>query len=286
MPEIWTVQKVLTWTNDYFTRHKVPEPRLSAELLLAHILGVKRIDLYLQFERILSREELARYREAIRRRVRMEPVQYIIGEQEFMGLSFRVTPAVLIPRPETEQLVEQVLADFPDETSQLRVLDVGTGSGAIAISLARFRPRWQVLGIDVSTEALNIARENARRLNVPNVQFQEADATDFSVPSTERFQVIVANPPYVSQQDYQALHPQVREYEPPRALLAGEDGLDFYRQFLPRCPHLLETKGRIYLEIGYDQSSAVRKLLNQFNFPKVDIFRDYQNIERIVRIIF
>ncbi len=284
MPDIWTVQKVLTWTTEHFTRHQVPEPRLSAELLLAHILHLRRIDLYLQFERILTPEELSRYKQVILRRVRMEPVQYITGEQEFMGLTFRVTPAVLIPRPETELLVEQVLREFPEKNESIPVLDVGTGSGAIALSLAHFRPRWQILAIDSSAAALEVAQTNARQLQLSNVRFLHADALQFTVPPEKRFSLIVSNPPYVSRQDFQKLHPQVREYEPREALLAGEEGMDFYRQFLPRLPELLTPGGRIYLEMGYDQKEKLVKLLNQLNFPKVQFTRDYRNIDRIVRI--
>lgn len=283
MPDVWTVQKVLQWTIRHFTEKSVPEPRLGAELLLAHVLDCQRIDLYLQFDRILTKTELAAYREAIKRRSRFEPVQYIIGEQEFMGLTFRVTPDVLIPRPETELLVDQIMADFRDRKEvPLRVLDVGCGSGVIGVSLAHFAPAWQVTAIDISEKALAVARGNADRLKTANISFRQADALQFR--ADDRFDLIAANPPYVAEKERETLHAQVKNYEPAEALFAGPDGFAFLNGFLPRLTELLAPGGCAYLEIGYDQSEKINKLFHRSGINNVRFIQDFQGINRIVQV--
>lgn len=285
MEKPWTIKEILERTVSFFEEKNVPEPRLSAELLLSHALKCKRLDLYLQFERFLTATELADFREMVRRRAKQEPVQYITGEQEFMGFTFRVTPAVLIPRPETELLVEAVLKEIQsrEEKQEISLLEVGTGSGAIAISLAKLCPHCRITAIDVSSEAIEIATENARRLEVTFIRFFVRDARDFTPDPPDGFDLIVSNPPYVSEPEWQRLHPQVKDYEPSRALLAGPDGLDFYRAFLPRTSSLLTKTGSLFMEIGFDQKENVFNLLKQAGFRKIEFIPDYQKIERIVK---
>jgi len=286
MQKPWTIKAILDRTVSFFEEKKVPESRLSAELLLSHALKSKRLDLYLQFERFLTPAELAGFREMVRRRAKFEPVQYITGEQEFMGLTFRVTPAVLIPRPETELLVEAVLKEIQslkEEGKDVFVLDVGTGSGAIAISLAKLCPDCRITAIDISPEAIEIAAGNARRLEATSVKFQVQDARHFTPEQPDGFDIIVSNPPYVSETEWQQLHPQVKDYEPSRALLAGPEGLDFYREFIPRVPSLLQKTGCLFMEIGFDQRENVFILLRQAGFNKIEFIQDYQKIERIVK---
>jgi release factor glutamine methyltransferase len=284
MQEIWTIQRILNWTLDYFQKHLVPDPRLSAELLLAGVLKLKRLELYLQFERILTPNELSIYRDYIQRRIKYEPVQYILGEQDFMGLTFSVNPEVLIPRPETELLVETVLAAVKQiNISSLKIVDIGTGSGSIAISLAHYCPLAKIIAVDNSQMAIQVAQENARKIGTTNVSFFHADIETISLKTFGKADIIVSNPPYVSNQQYENLHPQVKNYEPALALMAGVDGLDFYRKILPRLPEMLKKEGWSFLEIGYDQKEEIQKLLINHHFKNISFIKDYQNIHRIVK---
>jgi release factor glutamine methyltransferase len=286
MQEIWTIQKVLNWTVEYFQNRQVPDARLSAELLLSWILHLKRMDLYLQFERILTPAELAQFKELIQRRSRYEPVQYILGEQEFMGLTFTITPAVLIPRPETELLIEAALNEIQSRNNHhLNILDVGTGSGAIAISLAHFCGKCSVTANDISSPALELARKNAENLGTDNVKFILAEAMKLPGLLHDKFHIIVSNPPYVSENHYLELHPQIRNYEPRDALWGGKDGLDFYRSFIPAVPELLVKDGTLFLEIGYDQKDEIYKMLSDLPAKHIDFIRDYQKIDRIVKAV-
>jgi release factor glutamine methyltransferase len=284
MPEIWTTKKALNWTLAYFKKHQVPEARLSAELLLAKVLNLKRLDLYLQFDRILTPGELKAYRQYIQRRICHEPVQYIIGEQEFMGLKFIVTPDVLIPRPETELLVEQAIDEmklFPEK--KFKVLDVGTGSGIIGISVAHFCSNTTVTAVDISREALEIARENAHQIAVNNITFINKDIFQVDKQQVKRFDVILTNPPYVGESEKYELHDQVSKYEPPQALYAGKEGMDFIYRFIPLCPDLLSRNGMLILEFGYNQKDKTLALLEKNQFKKIEFIQDYSKIPRIVK---
>ena len=284
MQETWTIQGVLNWTIEHFGKKQVPDARLSAELLLAHVLHCKRLDLYLQFERILTSSELAQFRSMIKRRVKYEPVQYILGEHDFMGLTYKLTPAVLIPRPETELLVEEVLRDVQsDNRKKIRVLDVGTGSGVIAISIAGFCSNCAVTAVDISSQAIEVARGNAARLSVENVEFHIRDAKKMDAGTFGKFEIIVANPPYIAETQRQNLHPQVRDYEPLEALFAGAEGMDFYKAFIPVLPQILEKDGVIYMEIGFDQKEKILALLRENKFKQIKFIQDYQKINRIVK---
>lgn len=279
--EIWTVQKVLNWTVAYFTSKQIPEPRLSAELLLAQALDCKRIELYLQFERTLSPRELAAYRAGIQRRAQREPVQYILGMSEFMGLPFKVTPAVLIPRPDTEVLVDCAIEYLKRAGIPVpRILDVGAGSGCIAVSLAKSFPAAEVWAVEKSPPALQIARENAAANGV-EIRFWETNFfADF--PGREaQFHLLVTNPPYVADSDWETLQPEVRRFEPAEALRGGPDGLAFYRQLAPLLPEMLAPGAAAMLETGYNQARAVAALLEEQQLA-TEIRKDYQQIERVV----
>jgi len=285
MQDIWTIQKILSWTQEYFNKHRVPESRLSAELLLAHLLMIKRLDLYLQFERILTPDELNQYRGYIQRRVKFEPVQYITGQQDFMGLSFKVTSDTLIPRPETELLVENTLKDLEKLTiDEPRVLDVGTGCGAIAISIAYFCKSCHVTALDFSEKALQVARENAEKMDLQNINFIHGDGNLLHPNENERYHLVVSNPPYISEKDYQVLHPQIKDYEPREALLAGPEGTEFYEQFIATLHRILHSKGLVLLEVGYDQLENVKEIFKKQGFTNFQSISDYQNIPRIIRV--
>ena len=254
-----------------------PSAGRDAEFLLLRQLGLSRADVLAYPERVLDAEDEVLYWQRIERRATDEPVQYITGEQEFYGLLLQVTPDVLIPRPETEHLVEAVLARLPHDRPA-RVLDVGTGSGAIALAIARHLPVARVTASDLSSGALAVARRNAKTHGLSDrIQFVESDL--LSALGEERFNCIVSNPPYVPETDRASLHPQVRDYEPEGALFAGPDGLDVYRRLIPVAWEALFPGGLLALEIGYGQRQAIADLLR--DWEEVSFEDDLQGIPRV-----
>jgi release factor glutamine methyltransferase len=241
--------------------------------------------LYLQFERILTANELAAYRKSVQRRAKFEPVQYITGEHEFMGLTFRVTPDTLIPRPETEILVEIALKELKSfSDSQPVVLDVGTGSGAIAVSIAYECAACRMIAVDSSEAALKVAQENSDLNGISNITFMLADGLSFDSKETEKYHLVLANPPYISEKDYNQLHPQVRDYEPKQALYAGKSGTEFYQEFIPRVSEKLHPGGVLLMEIGYDQQDIISQIVRESGFDKFAFIPDYQQKDRILRV--
>lgn len=252
-----------------------PTARRDAELLLLRALGQDRAWLLAHPEAALTPEQAQQYESWIARRARHEPVQYILGEQEFFGLAMRVTPAVLIPRPETEHLVEALLSRVPPDIP-LRICDVGTGSGAIAVALAAALPRAQVTALDLSTAALEVARENALRHGVADrLRLLESDL--LSAVRGEQFDAVVSNPPYVAEAE--ALEPQVRDYEPHAALYAGETGLEVYRQLIPEAHNALVPGAWLMLEIGHGQREELAEWLAAWD--GVEFVNDLAGIPRV-----
>ncbi len=283
MAETWTIKKILNWTTDYFTSKNISEPRLSAELLLADVLNCKRIELYVQFERILSADERTAYRVFVQRRAQREPVQYILGETEFMGFPFKVSPAVLIPRPDTELLVDCVINYLKtNDLNTSKILDIGTGSGCIAISLAKYFSEAEVYAIEKSPDAIAIARENAAQNDV-TIHFIEDDFFTYVANSSGKFDfdILVSNPPYISEADWPGLQAEVQNFEPKVALFGGKDGMDFYNRLIPVAKNVLASNGTVFLETGYDQAEKVAALLTNEKFTS-EIHKDYQQIERVV----
>jgi release factor glutamine methyltransferase len=251
----------------------------DAALLLRHALGISHAAQLADPKRRLTPAQQAAFDALVQRRLANEPIQYITGEQEFYGLALGVTPAVLIPRPETEQLVEAVLAEL-DPTRPLRILDVGTGSGAIAIALAHHLPRAHVTAVDLSAAALEVAASNAARHGLTNrIRFVQSDLLDALPPGELPFDFIVSNPPYVPTADRGSLHPQVRDHEPAAALFAGPDGLDVYRRLIPQARAALRPNGILALEIGQGQREAVAALLADWN--ELRFLDDLQQIPRV-----
>jgi release factor glutamine methyltransferase len=251
----------------------------DAILLLLHTLGISRATMHADPDRTLTPEQQSVYNSLILRRLKNEPIQYIIGEQEFYGLALHVTPAVLIPRPETEHLVEAVLAEF-SPTESLHILDVGTGSGAIAIALAHHLPNAHITATDISPAALEVAASNAARHNLSSrIRFVESDLLDTLAPSAATFDAIVSNPPYVPTADRDTLHPQVRDFEPASALFAGDSGLDIYRRLIPQARATLKQNGLLALEIGQGQHQAIAALLS--DWKGLHFVDDLQHIPRI-----
>ena len=249
--------------------------RRDAELLLLHTCGLTRAELLTHPDREVTELQLSEYRAAIARRARHEPVQYITGTQEFYCRPFAVTPAVLIPRPETEHLVEAALAIRPESR---RILDIGTGSGILAVTLALELPQASITATDVSNDALAIAKQNAQALGAADrIRFAVSDL--FAAIADQRFDCIVSNPPYVATSE--VLEPQVRDYEPATALYAGDDGLAIYRRLIPEAFAHLEPGGSLLLEIGHGQRDALHALLVRAGFEPVRFIDDLQGIPRV-----
>jgi len=277
LAECWTVLKLLRWTADYFAGRGLDAPRLDAELLLAATLGFDRVGLYVNFERPLQAGELAAYRERVRRRAGREPLAYILGQTEFWSLPLKVTPDVLIPRPETELLVEEAL---PRLSGRQQVLDVGTGSGALAIALAHERQELTVTAIDISPAALAVAADNARSNGVAErIRFVQHDLGQLP-PGP--FDLIVANPPYIPSRELATLMPEVRDFEPQLALDGGVDGLDAYRALARQAGAILTAAGWLLVEVGSGQAAAVKELFAGAGLTESFAARDLAGIERVV----
>lgn len=254
----------------------------DAASLLRHVLGISQAAMLADPGRVLTPEQQAAYETMVLRRAANEPIQYIIGEQEFYGLALRVTPAVLIPRPETEQLVEAVLGEVKRAglNSTLRILDVGTGSGAIAIAIAYHLPSAQIVAVDLSSAALEVAAANAARHGLTGrIHLLKSDLLDALPDGETSWDVIVSNPPYVPMADRESLHPQVRDHEPAAALFAGADGLDVYRRLIPQARAALRPNGLLALEIGHGQKAGIASLLS--DWKELRFLDDLQQIPRI-----
>lgn len=279
--EKWNIGAILQWTGQYFADKGVESPRLDAEVLLSHILGKDRLYLYVHFEQPLEDSELAAFRAAVLRRAKREPVAYIIGQKEFMGHLFSVSPAVLVPRPDTEILVEAVLEKLRVlPQGKLRLLDIGTGSGAIIISLLKELPEAVGVAVDLSPEALAVAKENAVRLGVADrLEFRLGDL--LQPVAGEVFDYIISNPPYIPESDMLTLAAEVK-CEPLMALVAGQDGLDCYRRLLAEGRENLNAAGGIALEVGIDQAEAVCLLAEKTGWSGCEIRCDYGGIQRVV----
>lgn len=276
--EIWTIMRLIQWGADYFKKKGVDSPRLTMELMLAHVLRMTRFELYMRFDRPLTDGELDALRSMVKRRAAREPLQYILGEAHFYGRAFEVNPAVLIPRPETELLVQEALR----RGGSLRCLDVGTGSGCIGITVALERPETEVVAIDYSEAALELARGNAARLNARNIAFERVDFfDDAAMRALGSFDLVISNPPYISESEHATLEPEVRDHEPRLALTDGGDGYAFYRRFIQLAPRLLRDEGSLFMEIGYGQSADLVAMFRKAGFG-VDVLTDLDKIDRIL----
>lgn len=277
--ETWTIGGILKWTEQYFREKGVETPRLDAEVLLSHVLEKERIYLYVHFDEPLEPAELSRYRAFVKQRAQRVPVAYIVGYREFMGLRFLVTPDVLIPRPDTEILVEAALERLAALPAP-RLLDVGTGSGAILLSLLTKLPQAEGVAADASAAALEVARRNAQALGVAErVSFCCGDLYE---PVTGTFDAVLSNPPYIPESDLAGLAPEVHK-EPRGALAAGEDGLLFYRRLTARGAQFVRPGGFFAAEVGVFQAAAVAALASRMEgFGAAEILKDYGGIERVV----
>ena len=276
-----TVLEVIKRSTEYLESKGVDSPRLQTELLLAHVLKIPRLKLYLDFERRLSAAELDTLRQLVKRRGEREPLQYILGTTSFCGIEIAVTPAVLIPRPETELLVEQAwsfLASRPSPTAT--VLDFGTGSGCIAVAITHKFPSCEVHAMDASEDALSVARGNAERASARIAFYRGQTMQDLISPET--FDLIVSNPPYIPEAEIVTLQPEVRDHEPRLALSGGTDGLDFYKLIASQARTRLAPGGRIMVELGHDQEQAARAVFERESWEVERIIGDYAGTPRIL----
>lgn len=279
------VSSALKWAEAELKKNGVPDAEVEAEYLLCHVLKAKRHELYLNPARPLTEKEAATLDEFVQRRIKREPSQYIAGETEFRGHVFKVTKDVLIPRPETELLVEEALkAAKGFKGERITAIDLCTGSGCIAVSLAKELEGCRVYATDISEAALEVAKENARLNGVEGrVTFLKGDLFEALPPElTGQARLVLSNPPYVSEKDMKGLAPEILDYEPHNALYGGEDGLDFYRRILRNSPSYLRKGGWVILELGYGQAKSVKTLAEKEEvYEAIDVRKDYSGIERV-----
>ncbi len=287
MGKTWKVIELLQTVTKYLDEKDIENPRLNAELLLGKVLNLKRVNLYLEFERPLSQSELETYRELVKRRAEHEPLQYILGETEFMGLKFAVKRGVLIPRPETEILVDEVLK-IKDELSSVApaVIDIGSGSGCIAISLARQWLEAQIFATDISEEAVEMIRENALLNQVEGrIEIIKHDIfSDWDDALPKKPDVIISNPPYIGSEEIKTLPKEVSMYEPETALTDRADGLSFYRRFFQLITEGVISTKYLFLEMSGTQPEKIIEMCGRFGLPDTEVINDLNNIQRVLKV--
>jgi release factor glutamine methyltransferase len=286
-PPQWHILSLLRWAESYFASHDVENPRASAEMLLAHALNLRRIDLYIRYDQPMIPDELSRFKTLIRRRADGEPVAYIVGQKEFWSLELRVTPDVLIPRPDTEILVEAAVAALPKDAGQtpLRVLELGTGSGAIISAIASERPEHYFFASDCSLKALDIARQNAQSHQLDAAICFFASDWFSALKPIPHFDLILSNPPYIPSADIDTLQPEIRKFEPRHALDGGKDGLDAIRDIIGHAKNYLNPGGSLMLEIGYDQRKQVSEMSVSGGYEQIRFVKDYGGHDRVIRML-
>ncbi len=271
------ISEIINWAIDLLTGKDIENPKLDSEYIISHVLGMSRLELNLHQEDEVAGNDLSLIQSMISRRGKNEPLQYILGETNFYGLTLKVNEHVLIPRPETELLVEKIVKENPEVDE---ILEIGTGSGAIAIALAANIKNAKIKAVDISNEALQIARENAAK-NKVNIHFCFSDVFE---NVTGKYDLIVSNPPYISNQEYQYLSREIREYEPSIALLADDNGLAVYKKILSSAKDYLTKKGKIYFEIGYSLSESIKKVAEENGFRNIETVKDLNDFDRMMVI--
>ena len=288
----WTILKLLKWTTSYFKSRDIDSPRATAEILLAHILKLKRIDLYLRYDQPLSSNELLQFKALIKRRIKREPVAYIVGVKEFWSMDFAVTEDVLIPRPETECLVETSLGLLPEDSNSdpnnppMRILELGTGSGAVILALASMGTKHLFFASDRSVKAVVLAKQNAKRHGLDsNVNFFCADWFTPLKVVRHQFDMIISNPPYIPTRVISQLQPEIYKYEPISALDGDEDGLRCLRHIINNAHVYLNRQGSLVLEIGHDQKNEAQKIIEKCgNYKNIVFTKDYSGYHRVVQM--
>ncbi len=281
------IKELLNRSDQFLADKGIESSRLDAEVLMADLLDMERIKLYVKYDYPLKSNEINEYRDRIRKRAKRLPVAYITGKKEFMSLDFKLKEGVLIPRPDTENLVEAVIEYCQEnELESPQIIDVGTGSGAIAVSLAHYLKNAKVVGVDISPEALKVARLNMEEHDLnERLSILKSDLlSEFIKREISGVDIVVSNPPYISKEEMEDLPPEVKK-EPKTALEAGEDGLDYYRKLIPQAEKVLKNGGKLFLEIGYQQAEAVKNLFGE-NWSEIKVKKDYSENDRIVSAVF
>jgi release factor glutamine methyltransferase len=289
LAQAWTIQKLLDWMVSCFTEKDIDSPRLTAELILSFVLQMERIELYTHFDEVVGKPQLDKLHNLVKRCLQNEPVQYLTSRCEFYSLSFKVAPGCLIPRPETELLVERAIDFLRGRTGTQYVCDLCTGCGCIAAAIAKNFPDAKIIATDICDKALSVAAENIKKHNLSErVELLQGDLFEpvISQLDVKEFDLIVCNPPYVSETEYEKLDTKVKNYEPKLALDGGQDGLDIYRRIATEAGGHLKKEGAVILEIGYLQGGGVKELLEETNaFSPIKIEKDFNNNDRIITAI-
>jgi len=284
-PTVWTILALIRWADERFKKEGLASPRLDAEVLLAATLAMDRVGLYTHFDQPLKPDELARFKKFILRRLRREPVAYILGKREFWSLPFKVTPEVLIPRPETEILVSEALKTLAHQNGKaVHILEIGTGSGAISVALAKELSAARVVATDLSANALSLAEENALQNGVrERIHFLQGDLLK-PVQKGDRFDLIVTNPPYIPREQIPSLMPEVRDFEPRMALDGGVKGLDFFRRALPAVGEFLNCGGWFLAEMGEGQDQEILRIAGKSpDLGSFDFVKDLAGVKRVFK---
>ena len=283
--ETWTITKLLNWVTQYLTDKGIESPRLSAELLLSDVLGLKRIELYTHHDTVVAKQDLDKLHELVKRAGQSEPISYLVGKTEFYSMELLVTPDCLIPRPETELLVQRAIEFLRTRQAKQSVCDLCTGCGCIAVAIAKNFQNAHVIATDICDKALAVATRNIEKYELhEKITLLSGDLFDPIIPKldAEKFDLIVCNPPYVSSAEYEKLDKNVKDFEPRLALFAGVDGLDIYRRIFEKVDQFLKPNAALILEIGYAQGPAIREMLKQNGaFTEIKIEKDFHNNDRI-----
>jgi len=283
--QTWTIQKLLNWTTEHFTGRSIDSPRLSAELLLSHVLGMQRIELYTHFDNVVGKEQLDRLHDLVKRAAEYEPVAYLTGKTEFYSLELNITPDCLIPRPETELLVEKAIQFLRNRSGTQMVCDLCTGSGCVAVAIARNFDGADIIATDISDAALGVAAANIDKYKLKGrIKLFCGDLFEpiLAQSGGKRFDLIVCNPPYVTASEFEALDKNVKDYEPKSALLAGKDGLEVSKKVIEQADKFLKSDAALMLEVGCGQEEPVRELLKSAEcFLEVKVEKDFQGIGRV-----
>lgn len=279
----WTTRRLLNWTTEHFEKRHMEHARLCAEMLLAHVLGVQRIKLYMDLDRPASELERAAFRDLVERATKDEPVDYLVGHAPFYGLTFKVTPATLIPRPSTETIIDHVIRHCRTTPgfAQPVIADIGTGSGAIAVTLAKNLPKAHIVATDISADALSIAKENAQKIGVADrIEFHQGNLLEPILK--HRFEYVISNPPYIPDHEWEAVEANVKDYEPHSALRGGEDGLQFIRPLIAEAKKVLKQPGQLLIEIASCTKLDVIDLATQHGYKNINVLADHEGLPRIL----
>ena len=280
--KIWTIKEIIFWTKNYFENNKIDSPRLTAELLLSKAINKDRISLYTNFDKPLNKEELKKYKSLIKRRIKGEPTAYILGEKEFWSLNFKVSKDTLIPRPETEILIEKTIEYAKTLEKRIKILEIGTGCGNIAIALAKELENVFIISIDINFKALEIANINIKNHNVKDKVFLVNSNIFNSLKNKNFFDILVSNPPYIDSREINNLQVEIKDFEPLLALDGGVNGLVFYEKMLLTAKFFLNNRGKIFFEFGTDiQAEKISTIAKMNNYREIKIFNDYSNLPRV-----